>query len=317
MCASAATSSRRSPGVRRRRPWPRPTSSGCSAARRRRRKSASPSRSMPYMMGTPGGRNQGQPVPCKGRNIAPTMGAMKIALITGGNRGIGRSAAEHLARDGVGVGVTYNAHADEAEAVADAIGGVALQLDVTDIGDFPDRLREALRAKWDRDTFDFLVNNGGFSRGGLVADVTEQDVDDLFAVHFKGPLFLTQALLPLLADGGSIVNLSSGLARFTTPQRAAYGSVKAAVEQLSRYMAVELGPRDINVNVIAPGAVATDFSGGMLRDNPDFQEHLASLTPLGRHAVADDIGPAIANLLRDGNHWITGQRIEVSGGLHL
>jgi len=245
------------------------------------------------------------------------MGAMKIALITGGNRGIGRSAAEHLARDGVGVGVTYNAHADEAEAVADAIGGVALQLDVTDIGDFPDRLREALRAKWDRDTFDFLVNNGGFSRGGLVADVTEQDVDDLFAVHFKGPLFLTQALLPLLADGGRIVNLSSGLARFTSPQRAAYGSIKAAVEMLTQYMAAELGARGITANVIAPGAVATDFSDGLLRDNPDFQAHIASLTALGRSAVADDIGPAIANLLREGNHWITGQRIEVSGGLHL
>jgi len=245
------------------------------------------------------------------------MGGMKIALITGGNRGIGRSAAEHLATDGVGVILTYNAHAEEAEAVAAAIDGVALQLDVTDIGDFPDRLREALRTKWDRETFDFLVNNGGFSRGGMVADVTERDVDDLFAVHFKGPLFLTQALLPLIADGGSIVNLSSGLARFTSPQRAAYGSIKAAVEMLTRYMAVELGPRDINVNVIAPGAVATDFSGGMLRDNPDFQEHIATLTALGRHAVADDIGPAIANLLRDGNHWITGQRIEVSGGLHL
>ena len=245
------------------------------------------------------------------------MGGMKIALITGGNRGIGRSAAEHLATDGVGVILTYNAHAEEAEAVAAAIDGVALQLDVTDIGDFPDRLREALRTNWDRETFDFLVNNGGFSRGGIVADVTERDVDDLFAVHFKGPLFLTQALLPLIADGGSIVNLSSGLARFTSPQRAAYGSIKAAVEMLTRYMAVELGPRDINVNVIAPGAVATDFSGGMLRDNPDFQEHIATLTALGRHAVADDIGPAIANLLRDGNHWITGQRIEVSGGLHL
>jgi len=178
------------------------------------------------------------------------------------------------------------------------------------------RLRAAL-GKWDRDTFDFLVNNGGFSRGGLIADVTEEDVDALFDVHFKGVLFLTQALLPLLADGGSIVNLSSGLARFTSPQRAAYGSIKAGVETLTRYMAAELGPRDINVNVIAPGAVATDFSGGMLRDNPDFQEHIASLTALGRHAVADDIGPAIANLLREGNHWITGQRIEVSGGLHL
>src|SRR3954453_23553839 len=242
---------------------------------------------------------------------------MKIALITGGNRGIGRRAAEHPAQDGVGVVLTYNAHAEEAEAVAGAIGGVALQLDVTDIGDFPDRLRKALRAKWDRDTFDFLVNNGGFSRGGLVADVTEQDVDDLFAVHFKGPLFLTQALLPLLADGGSIVNLSSGLARFTAPQRAAYGSIKAADEMLTQYMAAELGARGITANVIAPGAVATDFSDGLLRDNPEHQAAVASITALGRTAAADDIGPAVANPLRPGNHWITGQRIEVSGGMHL
>jgi NAD(P)-dependent dehydrogenase (short-subunit alcohol dehydrogenase family) len=244
------------------------------------------------------------------------MPVMKIALVTGGNRGIGRSAAEHLARDGVGVVITYRSHPEEAEAVAEAIGGVALQLDVTDIGDFPERFRAAL-AKWDRNTFDFLVNNGGYSRGGMIADVSEQDVDDLFAVHFKGPLFLTQALLPLLADGGSIVNLSSGLARFTFPQRAAYGSIKAAVEQLTRYMAAELGPRGITVNVIAPGAVATDFSGGMLRDNPEHQQAIAAQTALGRAAVADDIGPAIANLLRGGNHWITAQRIEVSGGLHL
>jgi NAD(P)-dependent dehydrogenase (short-subunit alcohol dehydrogenase family) len=244
------------------------------------------------------------------------MNPMKIALITGGNRGIGRSAAEHLASDGVGVILTYRSHPEEAEAVADAIGGVALALDVTDIGDFPDRVREALR-RWDRDTFDFLVNNGGFSRGGMIADVTEADIDDLFAVHFKGPLLLTQALLPLLADGGSIVNLSSGLARFTFPQRAVYGSMKAAVEALTRYMAAELGPRGITANVIAPGAVATDFSGGMLRDNPAHQEAVAAQTALGRAAYADDIGPAIANLLREGNHWITGQRIEVSGGLHL
>jgi NAD(P)-dependent dehydrogenase (short-subunit alcohol dehydrogenase family) len=244
------------------------------------------------------------------------MSDQRIALITGGNRGIGRSTAEHLAADGVGVILTYNSHAEEAEAVAREIDGAALQLDVTDIGDFPDRLRAAL-GKWDRDTFDFLVNNGGFSRGGLIADVTEEDVDALFDVHFKGVLFLTQALLPLLADGGSIVNLSSGLTRLTFPQRAAYGAIKGAVEVLTRYMAAELGRRGITANVIAPGAVATDFSGGMLRDNPEHQAAVASITALGRTATADDIGPAVANLLRPGNHWITGQRIEVSGGMHL
>jgi NAD(P)-dependent dehydrogenase (short-subunit alcohol dehydrogenase family) len=168
-----------------------------------------------------------------------------------------------------------------------------------------------------RDTFDFLVNNGGFSRGGTIATATEEDIDALVDVHFKGVILLTQALLPRMADGGSIVNLSSGLARFTAPERAVYGSIKGAVEVLTRYLAVELGPRRITANVIAPGPVATDFSGGIVRDTPAFQEHLSSLTALGRIAVADDIGPAIVALLGDGNRWITGQRIEVSGGVHL
>ena len=249
----------------------------------------------------------------------------KIALITGANRGIGRSAALHLARDGVDIILTYRSHADEAEAVVAEVAAlgrsaVALRLDVGDVASFDvfaAAVREALAATWDRVTFDFLVNNGGMSRGGMIADVTEADVDALFDVHFKGVLFLTQKLLPLLADGGSIVNLSSGLARFTGPQRAAYGSIKGAVEVLTRYMAAELGPRGITVNVIAPGAVATDFSGGLVRDNAEVREHITSLTALGRHAVADDIGPVIASILRDDNHWVTGQRIEVSGGLHL
>jgi NAD(P)-dependent dehydrogenase (short-subunit alcohol dehydrogenase family) len=249
----------------------------------------------------------------------------KIALITGANRGIGRSAALHLARDGVDIILTYRSHADEAEAVVAEVAAlgrsaVALRLDVGDVASFDvfaAAVREALAATWDRATFDFLVNNGGMSRGGTIADVTEADVDALVDVHFKGVLFLTQKLLPLQADGGAIVNLSSGLARFTTPQRAVYGSVKGAVEVLTRYMAAELGPRGITVNVIAPGAVATDFSGGLLRDNPEVREHIASMTALGRHAVADDIGGAIAALLGPGNRWVTGQRIEVSGGVHL
>jgi NAD(P)-dependent dehydrogenase (short-subunit alcohol dehydrogenase family) len=241
----------------------------------------------------------------------------KLALITGANRGIGRSAALHLARDGVDVIVTYRSHADEAAAVVaeiEALGrrAVAAELDVARPGDFTLDL-----SPFGRDTFDFLVNNGGFSRGGTIADVTEEDIDALFDVHFKGVLLLTQALLPRMADGGAIVNLSSGLARFTAPQRAVYGSIKGAVEVLTRYMAAELGPRGITANVIAPGPVATDFSGGMVRDTPEVQAHLAAMTPLGRIAVADDVGAAIANLLRPGNHWITGQRIEVSGGIHL
>jgi NAD(P)-dependent dehydrogenase (short-subunit alcohol dehydrogenase family) len=244
-----------------------------------------------------------------------------IALITGGNRGIGRSTALAFAGDVI---LTYRSNADEAAAVVaeiEAAGrrAAALQLDVGEIASFSafaDAVRDVLRG-WDRDSFDFLVNNGGMSRAGSVTEVTEADFDALVNVHFKGVFFLTQTLLDLLADGGAIVNLSSGLARFTTPQRAIYGSVKGAVEVLSRYLAAELGPRGIRVNVIAPGPVATDFSDGVIRDTPAMQEHLQSLTALGRIAYADDIGPAIAALLGDGNRWITGQRIEVSGGIHL
>lgn len=245
----------------------------------------------------------------------------KLALITGANRGIGRSTALHLAREGVDIIATYRSHPEEAASLVaevEALGrrAAALQLDVARPAGFADQVRDVL-PRFERDTFDFLVNNGGFSRAGLVADVTEEDIDALIDVHFKGVLLLTQQLLPLLADGGSIVNLSSGLARFTAPQRAVYGSIKGAVEVLTRYMAAELGPRGITANVIAPGPVATDFSDAVMRENPAFQEQLASLTALGRVAVADDIGAAIANLLRPGNGWITGQRIEVSGGIHV
>jgi NAD(P)-dependent dehydrogenase (short-subunit alcohol dehydrogenase family) len=252
------------------------------------------------------------------------IGMTRIALITGGNRGIGRSTALQLARDGVDVILTYRTNAAEADAVVaeiDALGrrAAALALDVGDVSAF-DAFADAFRAilgGWDRDTFDFLVNNGGMSIGGMLADVTPEDFDRLVDVHFKGVFFLTQKLAPLLADNGSIVNISTGLARFTSPQRAVYGSVKGAVEVLTRYLAAELGARGIRVNTIAPGPVATDFSGGIVRDTPAFQEHLSALTALGRIAVADDIGPAIAALLGDGNRWITGQRIEVSGGIHL
>jgi NAD(P)-dependent dehydrogenase (short-subunit alcohol dehydrogenase family) len=249
----------------------------------------------------------------------------RIALITGGNRGIGRSAAIHLAKDGVDSVITYRTHAEEAaEVVAEieALGrqAAALQLDTGDsstFGDFAGALATTLQETWDRDTFDFLVNNAGNSSNSAFDEVTEEEFDRLVDIHFKGVFFLTQRLLDQLADGGAIVNLSSGLARFSYPKRVAYGSVKGAVEVLSRYLAAELGPRGIRVNVVAPGAVATDFSGGVVRDTPAMQEAIASNTALGRHAVADDIGPVIASILRDDNHWVTGQRIEASGGVHL
>jgi NAD(P)-dependent dehydrogenase (short-subunit alcohol dehydrogenase family) len=256
---------------------------------------------------------------------APMTSSPKIALITGGNRGIGRSTALQLARDGVDVVVTYRSNAGEADEVVAAVAelgrsAVALPLDLAvagSFGAFADTLRAALHETWARDSFDFLVNNGGMSIPGTLADVTEEDFDSLVDVHFKGVFFLTKELAGLIADGGSIVNISTGLTRFTFPQRTIYASVKGAVEVLTRYLAVELGARGITVNTIAPGAVATDFSGGLLRDNEHMQQHIAGMTALGRHAVADDIGGAIAALLGNGNHWITGQRIEVSGGLHL
>ena len=249
----------------------------------------------------------------------------RIALITGGNRGIGRSAAIHLAKDGVDSVITYRSHADEAaEVVAEieALGrqAAALQLDTGDSATFEafaGALASTLQETWSRDTFDFLVNNAGNSSNSGFAEVTEEEFDTLVDIHFKGVFFLTQRLLGQLADGGAIVNLSSGLTRFSYPNRVAYGSVKGAVEVLSRYLAAELGPRGIRVNVIAPGAVATDFSGGIVRDTPEMQEAIASNTALGRHAVADDVGPVIASILRDDNHWVTGQRIEASGGVHL
>jgi NAD(P)-dependent dehydrogenase (short-subunit alcohol dehydrogenase family) len=249
----------------------------------------------------------------------------KIALITGASRGIGRSTALHLARAGVDLIITYRSHAEEAREVIGEIEklgrkAVALPLDVGDVKSFDAfvaDVRDVLETTWHRNTFDFLVNNGGMQIEGWFADVTEEDFDRLVDVHFKGVFFLTQRLLPLIADNGSIVNSSSVLARSTGPQRIAYGSVKGAVDVLTRYLAQELGPRGITVNVIAPGSVATDFSGGLVRDNPDVQKAVISGTALGRIAVADDIGAAIAAQLGDGNRWVTGQRIEVSGGLHL
>jgi NAD(P)-dependent dehydrogenase (short-subunit alcohol dehydrogenase family) len=248
-----------------------------------------------------------------------------IALITGGNRGIGRATALQLARDGVDVVITYRSHADEAEAVVADIRrlgrtAAALQLDVGAVGTFDgfvDDLRRVLRENWDRDTFDFLVNNGGMQIAKPFADVTEEDYDRVMDVHFKGVFFLTQKLAPVLADGGSIVNVSTGQTRFYTPERMVYAAAKGAVEVFTRHLAQELGSRGITVNTVAPGAVATDFSDGLLRDNAHVQQMISSITALGRYAVADDVAGAIAALLGPGNRWVTGQRIEASGGAHL
>lgn len=251
-------------------------------------------------------------------------GNKRIAIVTGGSRGIGRDTVLRLAARGVSSIVTYHSRPGDAGAVVEAVHqagaeAVALQLDVgvaASSDSFVDTVRQAL-ATLGAERFDYLVNNAGTSSTATLADGTEAELDAQFAVHFKGPFLLTQKLLPLINDGGRIVNISSGLARFAFPGRAIYGSMKAAVETLTRYMAMELGPRRIAVNVVAPGAIATDFSGGIVRDNPEVAQTLASHTALGRVGGPEDVGPVIAGLLSDEFGWVNAQRVEVAGGIHI
>lgn len=256
---------------------------------------------------------------------SPVKSMTKIALITGASRGLGRNTALSLARRGVDVIITYHSNRAEAAATTAAITdlgrkAVALRLDASDVSSFDGFVRElgaALRETWSRDRFDFLVNNAGTGVHAPFSETKESDFDHLLNIHFKGVFFLTQKLLPLLRDGGRIVNISSGLARFAFPGYAAYASMKGAIEVLTRYLAKELGPRGIAVNTVAPGPIETDFGGGVVRDNAALNKQVASMTALGRVGVPDDIGPMIASLLSDDNRWITGQRIEVSGGMLL
>lgn len=245
-----------------------------------------------------------------------------ISLITGGNRGLGRNTALSIARAGGDVVLTYRSGAEDARvAVAEiqALGGkaVALQLDTGEVSGFPAfaaSLHATLRETWQRETFDHLINNAGHGDYALLGQTTQAQFDGLVNVHFKGVYFLTQTLLPLLADGGRIVNISSGLTRVSFPGYGVYAAVKSAVETLTLYMARELGSRGITVNTVAPGAIETDFGGGAVRDNPEVNQVFAGMTALGRAGVPDDIGPMIASLLSPANRWVNAQRIEVSGG---
>ncbi len=249
----------------------------------------------------------------------------KIALITGASRGLGRNAALNIARRGGDVVITYHSRKDEADAVVAEIQAMgrkaaALQLDTGDVSafaPFAERLRGVLREIWGRDSFDHLVNNAGHGDGGLIADTSEAQFDRLVNVHFKGVFFLVQTLAPMIANGGRIVNISTGLTKLIYPVYAAYAAAKGAIEILSQYMAKELGARGIAVNSVAPGAIETDFGGGAVRDNAEINKHIAGITALGRVGVADDIGPMIASLLSEDNRWINAQRIEVSGGQGL
>ena len=249
----------------------------------------------------------------------------KIALITGGSRGLGRNTAESLGRQGVDSVITYHSRADEAQAVvaklqAEGRKAVALHLDTgatETFAGFAEKLKKALQDTWGRNSFDYLVNNAGISHHAAFDKVTEEELDSLYQIHFKGVFFLTQKLLPLINDGGRIVMLSSGTTRIIFSGSAAYASMKGAIEILALYLAKELGPRRIAVNTVAPGAIATDFSGGMVRDNPEVNKVVAGMTALGRAGLPDDIGPMIASLLSEDNRWVNAQRIEVSGGMSI
>ncbi|MGD0962499.1 MAG: SDR family oxidoreductase [Candidatus Acidiferrales bacterium] len=250
---------------------------------------------------------------------------MKIAIITGGSRGLGKSMCLHLAAKAHDVVLTYHSKKDEAEGVRAQVEkagrkAVALQLDAGDhktFDVFVESVRRALRERWDRDNFDFLINNAGMGFYAPFVETSEEQFDQLMNVHLKGPFFLTQKLLPLMKDGGRIVNVSSGLARFSLPGYSAYAAMKGGVEVLTRFMAKELGPRQIAVNVIAPGAIETDFGGGAVRDDKEINRMIASSTALGRVGLPDDVGGAVAALLSDDNKWVNGQRIEIAGGIFL
>ena len=249
----------------------------------------------------------------------------KIVLITGASRGLGKNAALHLAAQGVDIIGTYHSAAAEAQAVVEqvqALGGRAamLQLDVSQSATFDgfvSQLGEVLQAHFAQAHFDFLINNAGIGTHASFVETTEAQFDQMVAIHLKGPFFLTQKLLALMVDGGRIINISSGLARFSLPGYAAYASMKGAVEVLTRYQAKELGARGISVNTLAPGAIETDFGGGAVRDNAGINAFVASNTALGRVGLPDDIGGAISTLLADGSKWINGQRIEASGGMFV
>ncbi len=250
---------------------------------------------------------------------------MSIAFITGASRGLGKSIALHLADQGRDVIITYHSKQSEADDVVRQIAArgqkaIALQLDVgstASFAPFAAQVKAALLQHWQRTDFDYLVNNAGIGIHASFMQTTEAQFDQLMNIQLKGPFFLTQTLLPLIKDGGRIVNISTGLARFTLPGYAAYAAMKGAMEVLTRYQAKELGSRKIAVNILAPGAIETDFGAGVVRDNAELNRQIASQTALGRVGLPDDIGGAVAALLSDNAGWINGQRIEASGGMFL
>lgn len=251
--------------------------------------------------------------------------ARKIALVTGGSRGLGKNMAIQLAAKGVDVILTYKSSKEEALNVVSQIQqsgrkAAALRLDVGDVQSFDNfflELKSLLNKHFGASSFDYLVNNGGIGRNAPIGQVSEEVFDELMNVHYKGVYFLTQKALPVLNDGGGIINISSGLARFSMPGYSAYAAMKGAIEVFTRYIARELGTRGIKANVVAPGAIETDFGGGHVRDNEQINQHVRSITALGRAGLPEDIGGVVAFLCTEDARWINGQRIEVSGGMNL
>ncbi|MCS6125069.1 SDR family NAD(P)-dependent oxidoreductase [Shewanella baltica] len=253
------------------------------------------------------------------------MNTTPIAVITGASRGLGKNTALKLAAQGIDMILTYQTNAAAAAEVVAEIEwlgrkAVALPLDVSDSGSFAEfatQVSTILAQTWQRESFNYLINNAGIGIHVPMAETSIEQFDTLMNIHVKGPFFLTQTLLPQLMDGGSIVNISTGLTRFAIPGFGAYATMKGAVETMTKYWAKELGPRGIRVNVLAPGAIETDFGGGAVRDNEQMNQFLAQQTALGRVGLPDDIGGAISALLSPAAAWINAQRIEASGGMFL
>lgn len=249
----------------------------------------------------------------------------KIALVTGGSRGLGKSMAIELAKKGLDVIITYQKQVTDAEKLVAEINqtgrkAAALQLDVAQSGSFNafvDSVKHILQTNFQTDKLDFLVNNAGSGVHADFGQTTEEQFDSMMNIHLKAPFFLTQKLLPLINDGGGIVNISSGLTRFTYTGYDAYSTMKGGVETLTKYQAKYLGDRKIRVNVVAPGAIETDFGGGAVRDNKELNDYLSSITSLGRVGLPDDIGTVVAFLCTDDAKWVNAQRIEVAGGIHI
>ncbi len=249
----------------------------------------------------------------------------KIALVTGGSRGLGKNMVLALAKKGLDIVLTYNTNKEAADKVVDEVTSlgqkaVAFQLDTSNVKSFDDFIQQVtghLQKETGNTNFDFLINNAGTALYALVKDTTEEQMDAIFNIHYKGVFFLTQKALPFMNDGGGIINISSGLARVTFPGSSVYASMKSAVETTTRYLAKELGSRKIRVNVVAPGAIETDFGGGRTRDNKEINAQIASITALGRVGLPDDIGGVVAFLCTEDARWINGQRIEVAGGMQL